>query len=45
METEYPTIVRRYAAALIDGLFVLALLLCIALMFQGSDDLIVRVRV
>ena len=38
MTTDYPTIVRRYAATLIDGAVVVALLLAIALLLQGSDD-------
>jgi uncharacterized RDD family membrane protein YckC len=45
MKTGYPTIVRRYAATLIDGFVVLALLLCLALLLQGSDNLSIILRV
>ncbi len=45
MEYPYPSILRRYFATFLDGLFVLATIILFAYVFQFENEMMMRIRV
>ena len=45
MEYEYPTLVRRYLASLIDSVFIMVMIFAVSYLFQSEQKTIEKIRV